>query len=379
MNAGAASAGMKQNCNALLGAGRCKRSRYKLALMAMVLLSAFLFAPRALAQGPTPPGVSGDAASKFLAITQLVLDTLQGKTTVGADALFAQAQQSVQGLLNNSSADWFFLDFGNPSLPLNQFAATLARNLLLLTPLYALGYLVLFVYNIWRERAIPNPLVYAVLVAGVMAFLAAFALITQGFSAAGRALALALGSSGNALDARATMLDTVIRILVALQKNGGVVAALALIAAAIETTIILIQLVYRGLTMAIWRLLSVLLIPLSVLVEGAQPKTAGNVISGFFEAWLDMVGKITLLLIVLSVASAEAWARYVWIVLPAGLLIVVVSWKFFGLLYGLIRDAVARAWQHVASANENASSELPPAAEAARAKEIDDARRNLLE
>lgn len=352
--------------------------RLNLNLLLLVFALALLSAPVAYAQGPTPPEMSG--LDKALTIVRLALDTLQGKPTLGADALFEQSKQSATALVNSSGADLFFLDFGNPNLPLNQFAAGVARNLLALTPLYALGYLVMLIYNVWREKPIPNPILYAALVAGVMVFLAAFAVITQGMSELGRALAVALGGTDDALYARATLLDTVLRVLVALQRNGGLLSALALLVAVVETAIILIQLAYRGISMAIWRLLGVLLVPLSVLVEGVNPKTAGKVISGFFEAWLDMVGKITLLLVTLSVASADAFSRYVWFVLPAGLLIVVSSWKFFGLFFTMVRDAVARGWTSMvpAGAAETITS-LPAAAEAARSKEIDAERRRLLE
>lgn len=332
-------------------------------------------APAAHAQGPTPT-----SADKFFAIAQLILDTLQGKTTPGADALFEQAKQAATNLLAAPNADLFFLDLGNPNLPLNRFAETLARNLLALTPLYALGYLALLAYGVWKERPIPNPILYAALVAGVMFFLAAFAFITQGMSALGRAIATTVGGADSALFARATWLDTIIRILVTLQRNGGILSMLALLIAIGEALVILIQLAYRGITLAIWRLVGVLLIPLSVLLEGVNPKTAGKVIAGFFEAWLDIVGKITLLLIVLSIASADAFAPQVWLVLPAGLLVVVFSWVFFGLFYKLLRDSVARAWTHLAPVSESdASAQISSAAEAARAREIEAERRKMVE
>jgi hypothetical protein len=332
-------------------------------------------APSAHAQGPQPTN-----ANKLVAIVQLVLDTLQGKTTLGADALFAQAQNAATNLLGAPNADLFFLDFGNPNLPINQFAATLARNLLALTPLYALGYLALLVYGVWKERPIPNPILYAALVAGVMFFLATFAFLTQAMGELGRAIATTVGGAGSALFARATLLDTIIRILVTLQRNGGILSILALIVAIGESVVILIQLAYRGITLAIWRLVGVLLIPLSVLLEGTNPKTAGRVLAGFFEAWLDLVGKVTLLLIVLALASADAFAQQVWLVLPAGLLVVIVSWTFFGLFFRMLRDAVARAWANFAPASDaSATAPLSSAAEAARAREIEAERKKLLE
>ena len=346
------------------------------AFIVVALIAFCVLAPAVHAQGPTPPSTN----DKILAIVQLVLDALQGKTTIGADALFEQAKQAATNLLGAPNADLFFLDFGNPNLPLNQFAGTIARNLLALTPLYAIAFLILLVYDVWKERPIPNPVLYAALVAGVMFFLAAFAFITQGMSELGRAIAMAVGGAGSAMFARATLLDTIIRILVTLQRNGGILSVLALFVAIIESVIILIQLAYRGISMALWRLIGVLLIPLSVLLEGANPKTAGKVLSGFFEAWLDMVGKITLLLIVLAIASADAFANQIWLVLPAGLLVVVFSWTFLGLFYKLIRDAVARAWSNLSPASAaELETQLPASAEAARAREIDDERRKIVE
>jgi hypothetical protein len=335
----------------------------------IVVLAMWLAAPAAHAQEPAS---NPDAASKIVAIARVLLDTLQGKATPDVNALFEQSKQSAAQFLNRPAADLFFLDFGNPNLPLNQFAASVARNLLAVTPLYALAYLVILIYNIWRERPIPNPILFAVLVAGVMIFLGAFAVISQGMSELGRALATALGGS------RAAFLDTVLGTVVILQKNGGVIAPLVLLIASVEMIVILIQLAYRGVSMAIWRLLGVMLIPLSVLIENANPKTAGKVVSGFFEAWLDMVGKITLLMIALSLASADAFANYIWFVLPASLLVVVLSWKFFGVVFTLIRDTVARVWKDIAPAPGESFDQLPTAAEAARAKEIDEERRKLM-
>jgi hypothetical protein len=282
-------------------------------------------------------------------------------------------------LINSPQADIVFLDFGNPNLPFNQFAATLARNLLLLTPLYALAYLGMLVFGVWKEKSIPNPLLYFALVAGVMFFLAAFAGITQGIGELGRVIAVSVGGTGNAMFLRGALLDTTIRILITLQKSGGILAVFALLAAIVETIIILVQLVYRGLAMALWRFIGVLLIPLSVLLEGGNPKTAGKVIAGFFEAWLDVVGKVTLLLIVLAIASADGFANFVWLILPAGLLIVVSSWIFLKPAFTLMRDAIARVWSNVAPAESDASAQISSSAEAARASEIDEARKKLIE
>lgn len=341
------------------------------------LLAFSVAAPNVNAQGPTPPPPTD--TDRILAVVRLALDTLQGKSTLGADTLFEQARQSASNLVS-SSADWFFLDFGNPNLPMNQFAATVARNLLILTPLYALGYLVVLALGVWKERPIPNPILYAALVVGVMVFLATFAIITQGMGELGRAIAVSVGGTGSAMFARGTLLDTIIRILVTLQKNGGIFSILALLISIALTVIILGQLVYRALSMAIWRLIGVLLIPLSVLLESGNPKTAGNVVSGFFEAWLDMVGKITLLLVALSIASADAFKDYIWLVLPAGLLIVVSSWVFFKPLYTMIRGVFSRVWANVAPAGDSeTAAALPASAEAAQARHVDAERRRLLD
>jgi hypothetical protein len=345
--------------------------------LTITLWSAIFFsifgASVAYAQGPTQP----NDAAKVFAILQLVLDTLQGKPTVGADVLYEQAKNAAIQL---GASDLFFFDFGNPNLPFNQFAATLARNLLALTPLYALGYLIILVIGIWKERPIPNPIVYAALVAGVIIFLASFAIITQGLGELGRTIVWAIGGNGTAMFARGALLDTIIRILITLQKNGGILSILALVASLVFTIVILIQLTYRGLSMAIWRLVGILLIPLSVLLETTHPQTAGKVIAGFFEAWLDMVGKMTLLLLVLALASAESLAKYVWLVLPAGLLLVTFSWMFLKPLFTMIRDAFARAWKNLAPAsNREPSASISSAAEAARAREIDEERKRLLE
>ncbi len=357
-------------------------------LLALSLLIGLLFVPHGsfivYAQGPTPTpppqNQNGGAPSALDSILQLALDTLRGQTTTGADQLFEQSKQSARGLIGNPDTDIFFLDFGDPNLPLNEFAALAARNLLLLTPLYVVGYVVLLVYGVWKEHPIPNPILYAVLVAAVMFFLAAFAVITQGVTQVGRAIALAFGGNGNALYPRAALLDTVLGVLVVIQQHAGLLAAPTLLAGIAETVVILIQLAYRGISLAVLRLIGVLLIPLSVLLEGANPRTAGKVLSGFFEAWLDIVGKIALLLVVLAIASADRFADLVWFVLPAGLLIVIVSWKFFGLFYVLIRGAVERMWTNIApTAATEPAAPLPAAAEAARAKEIDEARRRTLE
>ena len=351
-------------------------------LAALVFVALGIFDPRTVsAQGPTPtPPPSGVTAGDSLAaIAQLALDTLQGQSTLNSDQLFEQSKQSVNSLMSNSDSDLFFLDFGNPNLGLNQFAALAAQNLLLLTPLYVVGYLIFLVYGVWKERPIPNPLLYTALVIGVMVMLAASAVIAQGISEIGRAIALAIGGTGDALYPRA-VLETVLRTLVSLQKNGGLLATPVLLIAAAETFVVLIQLAYRGISLAIWRLLAVLVIPFSVLLEGVKPKTAGKVLSEFFEAWLDIVGKIALLLIVLAMASGDGLSRFIWFILPAGLLVVILSWKFLGVFYALIRGALGRAWSSfVPEGAAEPGASVPAAAEAARAQEIDAARRRNLE
>ncbi|MBI5304434.1 MAG: hypothetical protein HY868_20040 [Chloroflexi bacterium] len=344
-----------------------------LGVVVAMLVLPFPFAPVAHAQGP-----SGDNTSKLTALVRVLLDTLQGTPTVNANALIEQSKTSAAQWLNLPAAELFFLDFGNPALPLNQFAAQLAGTLLLLTPLYALGYFGILALNVWKERPIPNPILYGALVIGVMIFLAAFSVITQGVSELGRFVAMALGGAGTAMFPRATLLDTLLRVLLVLQKNAGGLAPFVLIVALGEMAIILVQLAYRGISMAVWRLFGVLFIPLSVLFEGVNPKTAGKIVSGFFEAWLDMVGKITLLLITLSLATSDAMANYVAFILPAGLLVVIVSWKFFGILFAMIRDGVTRAWSNVAPAAISPSDTLPASAEAARTKEIDEERRRMM-
>src|SRR5512142_1214524 len=106
------------------------------ALIALLALVVLIAAPPAFAQGPEPSSTSTPDV-----VLRLFLDTLQGKVTPNADALFDQSRQSATDLLNQSGTDLFFLDFGNPDLPLNQFAAKVARALLTLTPLYAFAYL----------------------------------------------------------------------------------------------------------------------------------------------------------------------------------------------------------------------------------------------
>ena len=318
---------------------------------------------------------------KVYAIVQMVSDLAQGKVT-NPDQLFAQSKQSATELLNQPGAGIFFLDFADPNLPINQFARTIASTLLALTPLYVLAYVVMLVYSIYQEKPIPNPILYAVLVIAVMVFLAAFAVIMRGMSDLGRALAAALSGSGDQnFFQQATLLDQVLRVLRNLQDNGGLLSVIALIISIVLALIILVQLVYRGIALILLRLLSVLVIPFSILLEGTRPKTAGRVIAGFFESWFDLVSKVAVLLIVLALAAASNFAQFTWLVLPAGLLLVVLSWKFFSIPFVMVRDAVGRAWGDIvpADAGGYGTVNLPSSAEASRAKEIDEARRRIVE
>jgi hypothetical protein len=333
---------------------------------------------------PLPQGEEGfqiPELDKVYAIAQMVSDLVQGKVSPSPDQLFAQSRQSATALLNQQGAGIFFLDFADPNLPINQFAATVARTLLALTPLYVLAYVVMLVFSVYREKPIPNPILYAVLVIAVMVFLAAFAVIMRGMSDLGRALAIALSGSGDEnFFARATLLDQVLRVLQNLQNNGGLLSVIALLVSIVLSIIILGELVYRGLALILLRLLSVLVIPFSVLLEGTRPQAAGRVIAGFFESWFDLVTKVAVLLIVLALAAASNFANVTWLVLPAGLLLVVLSWKFFSIPFGMVRDAVARAWSDMVPATAgDYSASLPTSAEAARAKEIDQARKRMME
>ncbi|MDL1899116.1 hypothetical protein FBQ82_22995 [Anaerolineae bacterium CFX7] len=94
-----------------------------------------------------------------------------------------------------------------------------------------------------------------------------------------------------------------------------------------------------------------------------------------------MVTKVAVLLIVLALAAATNFAPFTWLVLPAGLFLVVMSWKFFSIPFVMARDAVGRAWGEMvpADAGGYAAADLPSSAEAARAKEIDEARKRMME
>ncbi len=334
---------------------------------------------------PLPQGEGGfkiPELDKVYAIVRMVSDLAQGKVSPSPDQIFAQSRQSATDILEQPGAGIFFLDFADPNLPINQFAATVASALLALTPLYVLAYVVMLVYSVYREKPIPNPILYAVLVVAVMVFLAAFAVIMRGMSDLGRALAMALSGGGDeTFFARATLLDQVLRVLQNLQNNGGLLSIFALLISIVLSLIILAQLVYRGIALILLRLLSVLVIPFSILLEGTRPKTAGRVIAGFFESWFDLVTKVAVLLIVLALAAASNFAEFTWLVLPAGLLLVVLSWKFFSIPFVMVRDAVGRAWGDMvpADAGGYAAANLPSSAEATRAKEIDEARKRMLE
>ncbi len=346
----------------------------------------------ARAQGPTPQPTPASTEQgglqlpqipeldKVYAIVQMVSDLAQGKTT-NPDQWFAQSKQSATEILAQPGAGIFFLDFADPNLPINQFVGTIASALLALTPLYVFAYVVMLAYNVYKEKPIPNPILYAVLVIAVMVFLAAFAVIMRGMSDLGRALAAALSGSGDqTFFQQATLLDQTLRVLENLQKNGGLLSVLALVVSLGLALIVLAQLVYRGIALILLRLLGVLVIPFSILLEGTRPKTAGRVVAGFFEAWFDLVTKVAVLLIVLALAAATDFAQFTWLILPAGLFLVVMSWKFFSIPFVMARDAAGRAWGEMvpADAGGYAATNLPTSAEAARAREIDQARRDML-
>lgn len=350
------------------------------------------------AQGPTPipsppaptsQGQSGNGLpipginelDKAYAIVQMVSDLVQGKVTPNVDQIFQQSQKSATDFLNQPGAGIFFLDFADPNLGINQFVAGLASTLLALTPLYVLAYVIMLAYSVYRERPIPNPILYAALVIGVMVFLAAFVVIARGMSDLGRALAVALSGGDEQFFARATLLDQVMRILSNLQNNGGLLSIISLLVSVVLFLIVLLQIAYRGVALILLRLLSVLVIPFSVLIEGTRPRAAGRVVSGFFESWFALTTQVALLLLVIALAAAENLAGSTWLILPAGLLLTVLSWKFFSIPFAMARDAVGRAWSDMAPApaSEYAAANLPSSAEATRAREIDEARRRMLE
>lgn len=350
------------------------------------------------AQGPTPvpapptpqsqgqpgsglqiPGVS--ELDKVYAIVRMVSDLAQGKVTPSLDQIFQQSQKSATDFLNQPGAGIFFLDFADPNLGINQFITGIASTLLALTPLYVLAYVVMLAYSVYKERPIPNPILYAVLVIGVMVFLAAFAVIARGMSDLGRALATALSGGDEQFFARATLLDQVLRVLSNLQHNGGLLSVISLLVSVVLLLIVLLQIAYRGIALILLRLLSVLVIPFSVLLEGTRPRAAGRVVAGFFESWFALTTQVALLLIVIALAAAQDLAGSTWLILPAGLVLTVLSWKFFSIPFALVRDAVGRAWNDMAPApaGEYAAASLPSSAEATRARDIDEARRRMLE
>lgn len=334
--------------------------------------------PVAQPSGTTGASPTGDANSlKLYAVLQLVGAILQGKPADATRPLLDQVEAQARSM-GGGETGFFFFDFADPNLPLNQFAAEVARDLLYATPLYVLAYLVFLVWNIWKEKPIPNPIVYAVLVLFVMLFLAAFAVITQGLTQVGSAIAAGIAGQDTG-PGKPGWFDLMIGALEGLQASAGLLAIPALLIAIVEFFIILIQLLYRGISMAVWRLVGLVLIPLSVLLEGVQAKTAGRVIGGFFEAWIDIVGKVGLLFVVLALAGSKAYSGLSDLILPAGLLIVILSWKFVGLFYTLLRNAVANNWAQFAPAEVDTSSPMTAAAERARAARIDEERRDLLQ
>lgn len=371
-----------------------KFSFARLGIVLFALCIALSGISNAHAQDPTPtppPPVSAPGGlpipgaqelDKVYAIVRMISDLAQGKVTPNPDSLFQQAQQGATDLLDQPGAGIFFLDFADPNLGINQFAASVAGTLLLLSPLYVFAYVVMLAYSVYKERPIPNPLLYAGLVLGVMIFLAAFAVIMRGMSDVGRALAIALSGSGETdYFARATLLDQIGRVLSNLQNNGGLLSVFSLLVSVVLFLIVLGELVYRGIALILLRLLSVLVIPFSVLIEGTRPRAAGRVVSGFFEAWFDLVTKVALLLIVLALAASQDLASSAWIILPAGLLLVALSWKFFNIPFAMMRDAAGGMWNDMVppGAGDGSAANLPSTAEAARAREIDEARKRMLE
>lgn len=333
-------------------------------------------------QGGGLPIPGARELDKVYAIVQMISDLAQGKVTPNRDQIFQQSRNQATDLLSQQGAGIFFLDFADPNLGINQFVAGVANTLLALTPLYVLAYVVMLAYSVYKERPIPNPILYAVLVIAVMVFLAAFAVIARGMSEVGRAIAVALSGGGDAnFFSQATLLDQVLAVLSNLQNNGGLLSLLALVVSVVLFLIVLLQLVYRGLAMIILRLLSVLVIPFSVLIEGTRPRAAGRVIAGFFESWFALVTEVALLLIVIALAAAPNLASFTWLILPAGLLLTVISWRFFSIPFNMVRDAAGRMWNDMvpASAGDYAAANLPSSAEAARAVEIDQARRSMLD
>lgn len=375
------------------------RSLLVVLLFALALLGVMSAGPAAYAQGPVPtptPDTGGfqthpDSSSlpeasaaneldKIYAIVQMVSDLWRGRIAPNADQLWEQSKRQTADWLAYQGTGLFFLDFADPNLGINQFAVTMARNLLTLTPLYVIAYLVLLVYSVYKERPIPNPLLYAALVIAVMLFLAAFAVIMQGMSELGRALAMALGGGGDAqFWARATLFDQVMRILSHLQQYGGLFSLLALLASIVLFLIVLLQLVYRGIALALLRLLAVVVIPFSVLLEGTRPRAAGRVLAGFFEAWFDLVTKTAVLLIVLALAASQAFAPFVWLVLPAGLLLVVLSWQFFRIPFVMLREALGRMYADMLPATVGDYAASLPSFEAAQTRAIDEARRQMVQ
>lgn len=339
---------------------------------------------------PTPPQPQNNPPlqipgtqelDKVYGIVRMISDLAQGKVTPNSDQIFQQSQQSATDILSHEGAGIFFLDFADPNLGINQFVASIASTLLALTPLYVLAYVVMLAYSVYKERPIPNPILYALLVIAVMVFLAAFAVIMRGMSDLGRALAVALSGGGDQeFFVRATLLDQVTRVLQNLQSNNPVLAILSLFVSAILFLIVLAQIVYRGIALILLRLLSVLVIPFSVLIEGTRPRAAGRVISGFFESWFALITQVAVLLIVLALAASQGFANFTWLVLPAGLALTVFSWKFFSIPFKMVRDAAGRAWSDMVpeNAGDFSAATLPSSAEAARAKEIDEARRSML-
>src|SRR5262249_2410994 len=104
-------------------------------VLLLVLLCLMLGSQVALAQSPTPtpsplPGLppiqlpGTNELNKVYAIVQMVTDLVQGKVTPNPDQIFQQSRKSATDLLNQPGAGIFFLDFADPNLGINQFAAS---------------------------------------------------------------------------------------------------------------------------------------------------------------------------------------------------------------------------------------------------------------
>src|SRR5262245_43487173 len=92
------------------------------------------FPPNPPSPAPTPAPVTpggiqipgAQELDKVYAIVRMVTDLAQGKMTPNPDSFFTQARQGATDLLSQPGAGVFFLDFADPNLGINQFAASVA-------------------------------------------------------------------------------------------------------------------------------------------------------------------------------------------------------------------------------------------------------------